>query len=186
MHLRPFGFTPDRTRANGRLLRGQRMVAHNVADVSFLFAAMVRCKRILRSCFSRCGCSLRQSTKVEVEPGFMMPTLVSQADTKSFLENGECAVLTNFPLSIRIRRFEESTNVRPLTWNFSRSPQGCGAWRHRQRAVSKGLFNDTNVVAIVASPCSPAEVTGHQVHIFVKHHCTNRKDKHLSYATLLA
>ena len=28
--------------ANGRLLRGQRMVAHNVADVSFLFAVMVR------------------------------------------------------------------------------------------------------------------------------------------------
>ena len=28
--------------ANGCLIRGQRMVAHNVADVSFVFAVMVR------------------------------------------------------------------------------------------------------------------------------------------------
>ena len=45
--------------------------------------------------------------KVEVEPGFVMATLVSRADTMSFVVNGECSVLTNFPLSIRIRRFEE-------------------------------------------------------------------------------
>ena len=35
------------------------------------------------------------------------------------MENGECAVLTNFPSSIRIRRFAESTNVCAQTWNCS-------------------------------------------------------------------
>ena len=35
-------------------------------------------------------------------------------------------MLTNFPLPIRIRRFEESTIVRPLAWNCARSPQWCG------------------------------------------------------------
>ena len=81
--------------------------------------------------------------KIEVEPGFVMATLVSRADTKSFMENGECAVLTNFPLPIRIRRFEEATDVRPLTWNCSKSPQWCGDGKHRQSAVRKSLFNDT-------------------------------------------
>ena len=46
--------------------------------------------------------------------------------------------------------FEDSTDVRPLTWNCSRTPQRCGVGRHRQSAVSKGLFNDTNLVAGVA------------------------------------
>ena len=103
-----------------------------------------------------------------------MATLVSRADTK-----------TNLPLSIRIRRFGESTNVRPLTWKCSRTPQRCGAGRHRQSAVSKGLFFDTKIVAVVASPRSPVEVTGHQVHLFVEHHCTNCKDQLLSDAAFV-
>ena len=111
--------------ANGRLLRRKRMVAHNAADVSFRFAAMVRRRTFFQEDPSNVFFAVwlfAPSDKVEVEPGFVMATLVSWADTKSFMGNGECAVLTNFPLSIRIRRFEESTNVRPLTWNCSRTP----------------------------------------------------------------
>ena len=156
------------------------MVARNVADVSFVFAVMVQRRTFFQEepsiVFLTVWLFVAPSDKVEVEPGFVVATLISRADTKSFMGNGECAVLTNFPLSIRIRRFEESTNVRPLTWNCSRSPQWCGAGRHRQSAVSKGLFNGTDIVSVVASPCSPVEVTGHQDHFFVKHHCTNRKD----------
>ena len=106
---------------NGRLLRRQRMVAHNVADVSFLFAVVVRRRAFFQEdpsiAFFVVRLFVAPIDKVEVEPGFVMATLLSRADTKSFMENGECAVLTNFPSSIRIRRFEESTNVRPLTWN---------------------------------------------------------------------
>ena len=71
---------------------------------------------------------------------------------------------------------EESTKVRPLSWNRSRTPQRCGAGRHRQVAVSKGLFDDTNVIAVVASPRRSVEITEHQVHFLVKHHCANRTD----------
>ena len=53
------------------------------------------------------------------------------------------------------------------------------------KAVGKGFFDGTDVVPVVAPPCSTVEITGHQVHLFVKHHCTNRKDKLLAYATFL-
>ena len=110
----------------------------------------------------------------------MLATQVSRADTKSFVGNGECAVLANFPLSIRIKGFEEPTNVRALTW-----PERWEAGRHRQSAASKGLFDDTNIVAVVASPRGPVEVTGHQVHLLAEHHCTNREGQLLIEATFL-
>ena len=90
----------------------------------------------------------------------------------------------NLPVPIS-RRFEENTYVRPVAWNRSRSPQRCGAGRHRQGTVGKGFFDGTDVVPVVAPHCSTAEITGHQVHLFVKHHCTNCKGKRLSYATFL-
>ena len=52
-----------------------------------------------------------------------------------------------------------------------------------QSRVGKGLFNGTDTVAVVASPCSPVKVTGNQVHFLVKHHCANRKDQLFSDAT---
>ena len=77
---------------------------------------------------------------------------------------------------------EEPADVSPVAWNRSRSPQRWGAWRHRQSTVGKGFFDG---VPVVAPPCNTGEITGHQVHFFVKHHCTNRKNKLLSYATFL-
>ena len=88
------------------------MVAHNITDVSFVFAVMVRRRAFFQEDPSIVSFAVwlfvAPFDKVKVEPGFVMATLVSQADAKSFIGNGECAVLTNFPLSIRIRRFEES------------------------------------------------------------------------------
>ena len=82
--------------ANGRQLRGQRMVAHNVADVSFLFAVMVRCRTFFQEdpsiVFLAVWLFVAPFHKVEVEPGFVVATLVSGADTKSFMgvENAPC------------------------------------------------------------------------------------------------
>ena len=102
--------------AKGRLSRGQRMVAHHVADVSFLFAVMVRRRAFFHEdpsivFFFAVRLFVAPFDKVEVEPGFVVATLVSRADTKSFMGNGDCAELTNFPLFFRIRRSQESTNV---------------------------------------------------------------------------
>ena len=126
------------TSAKGRLLRRQRMVAHNVADVPFVSAVMLRRRTFFQEDPSIVFLTVRlfvvPPDKVEVEPGFVVAALISRADTKSFMENGECAVKPNFP-----------TNVSPLAWNRSRSSQWCGAKRHRQCTGSKGLFNDTNI-----------------------------------------
>ena len=112
--------------------------------------------------------------KAEVEPCFVVAALIGRADAKSFMEDGECAVKPNFPVPIRFRRLGirkrpptclESIQVLTKVWarEASAKPQSAKA----------------------SSPCSPVEVTGHHVHLFVKHHCTNRRDELLSYATFL-
>ena len=75
------------------------MVAHNVADVSFVLAVMVRRRTFFQEdpsiVFLTVWPFVAPFDEVEMESGFMMATLVSRADTKSFMGNGECAVLTN-------------------------------------------------------------------------------------------
>ena len=92
----------------------------------FVFAVMVRRRTFFQEdpsiVFLTARLFVAPSDKVEVELGFVVATLVTRADTKSCMVNGECAVLTIFPLSIRIRSFEESTNDHPLAWNCSRTP----------------------------------------------------------------
>ena len=143
------------------------MVPHNVADVPFVFAVMVRRRTFFQEdpsiVFLTVKLFVAPPDKVEVEPSFVVATLVGRADTKCFVGNGEYSVLTNFPLTIRFRRFEESTHVCPLTWNRFKSPQWCGAGRYQQSTVSKGLINGTDIVSVVAPPYSPVEVTGHRV-----------------------
>ena len=76
------------------------MVAHNVADVSLLFPLMVRRRAFFQEDLSIVSFAVwlfvARPYKVEVEPGFVVATLVSRADTKSFMVTGECAVLSNF------------------------------------------------------------------------------------------
>ena len=111
--------------------------------------------------------------------------MLRRTDAKSSMANGECAVKPNSPVPTRFKRCKEPTNVSPLAWNRSRSPQRCGPRRHRQSTVSKGFFDGTDVVPVGAPPCCTVEITGHQVHLFLKQHCTSCKDQLLSDATLL-
>ena len=156
--------------------RRKRMVTQNIADVSLLCAVMVQRRTFFQEdpsiVFLTVEMFIAPPDKVEVEPCFVVAALVGRADAKSFMGKKECAVKPTFPVPIRFRRFKESRTVRPLAWNRSRSPQWCGAGRHRQSTVSKDLFDGTDVVPVIAPPCSSVEVTGHQVHLFVKHHCT--------------
>ena len=61
---------------------------------------------------------------------------------------------------------------------FSTGPGGIG------KAVGEGFFDGTDVFPVVAPPCSTVEITGHQVHLFVKLHCTNCEDELLSQDTV--
>ena len=151
--------------------------------VSLLFAVMVRGRTFSQEdppiAFLTWGLIIAPPDKVEVEPYFVVAALIGRADAKSFMRNGECTVKPSSPVPIRFREVSGTHKRQP------RSPQRCGAGRHRQGTVGKGFFDGTDVVPVVAPPCSTVEVTGHQVHLFVKHHCTNHKDKLLSCATFL-
>ena len=53
------------------------------------------------------------------------------------------------------------------------------------KAVGKGLFNDTDTIAVVASPSSPIEISSNYIHVLFKHNFANSKDQLLSETTLL-
>ena len=67
------------------------MVAHNVTDVSFLFAGMVRRRAFFQEdpsiVFFAVWLLVAPFDIVKVEPSFVMATLVSRADTKSFIHH---------------------------------------------------------------------------------------------------
>ena len=86
-----------------------------------------------------------------------------------------------FPVPIRNRRFKEPTNVRPVARIDPGTHSGVGSGGIGKAQSAKGLFDGT-VVPVVTLPCSNVEAPAT---FFVKHHCTNRKDKFLSYATFL-
>ena len=115
----------------------------------------------------------------------MVAALIIRAQAQDIAKKRESTMKPYLPLSIGFRRFKKPTHVSPIARNRTRSPQWWWAGRHRRSAVSKGLLNDAKIVAVVASPCSTVEVTSNQVHIFLKHHCTNCKDELLSCATFL-
>ena len=92
---------------NGRarmvaISRRKRMVAHNITDVSFLFAVMVRRRTFFQEdpsiVFLTVGQFLAPPDKVEVEPCFAVAALIRRADAKSFMVNGKCSVKPNFPV----------------------------------------------------------------------------------------
>ena len=120
------------------LTRRKRMVAYIIACVTLLFAVMVRRRTLRHSPTSRWS-----------QASWWQLWSVGRASWGM-----ESAPRQRTFHSIWIRGVEESTDVRPLTWNCSRCPQCCGCGRHRQSAVSKGLFNDTHIVAPLKSPAT--------------------------------
>ena len=72
------------------------MVAHNIADVSRLFAVMVRRKAFFQEDPPIVPFVMRLVAapfdKIKVEPCLVMAALISRADTKSFvgMENAPC------------------------------------------------------------------------------------------------
>ena len=172
--------------ANGRLPRGKRTVAHNIAGTASLLAVMVRRRPFFQEdpliMFLTSGLSVMPPNKVEVEPYFVVAALIGRAQLQDLLRNGESNMKPYFPVPIGYRKLKEPTNFSPIAWNGSRSPRWCGARRHRQGAVGKRFYESADIVVpVVASPRSTVEDTGNQVHTFVKHHCAKCMDELLSF-----
>ena len=179
--------------------RRKRMVAHNITDTPNFLAVMVRRRPFFQEdpliMFITLVLYIMPPNKVEVEPRFVVAALISRADAKSSIiraqaqhvaRNEENTMKPYFSVPIGFGRFKEPKNVSPVARNRSRCPQWCWARRHRQGALGKDFFDGTDIVDVVASPCSTLEVTSNHVHIVFEHHCTNCKDELLSYATFLS
>ena len=82
--------------------RRQRMVAHNITDVSFLFVVMKRRRAFFQEDPSIVFLTVRvfvaSNDKVEVESGFVGGNFGQSGGYQEL--HGECVVLTNFPASI--------------------------------------------------------------------------------------
>ena len=179
--------------------RRKRMVAHNITDTPVFLAVMVRRRPFFQEdpliMFITLVLYIMPPNKVEVGPRFVVAALISQADAKSSIiraqaqhvaRNEQNTMKPYFSVPIGFGRFKEPKNVSPVARNRSRCPQWCWARRHRQGALGKDFFDGTDIVDVVASPCSTLEVTSNHVQIVFEHHCTNCKDELLSYATFLS
>ena len=131
------------------------------------------------------GPSVAPVDEVQMKPCFMMATLISRSQTKSFPRDGECTMLVHFPKSIRTRWFEKSADVCPVVQNGSRSPQRCRARRLWQSTVCKGFVNSTEVVSAATSPRSTIKITCDQVNVLRNHDGTKSENKLLGNACLL-
>ena len=63
----------------------------------------------------------------EVDPNFMMATLICFLETQHAVRDGESSMHTDSPFVFGTWRFLEPTHIRPFTWHASWLPQWCGA-----------------------------------------------------------
>ena len=95
-----------------------------------------------------------------------------------------CAMLVQFPKTLRARWFEKSGDVCPLVRNGTRPPQWCGARWRRQGTVHNCFVNSTEVVSTTTSPRSTIKITCNQVNFLRNHDGTKSEDELLANAFL--
>ena len=101
----------------------------------------------------------------------MVAALIGRADAKSFMVNGECAVKPNFPVpqcrsdSGGLRNPQTSAHL-PGIDPGPHNGVGPGSIGTAQSAKASSMV----LMLFLLSLLQPVEVTGHQVHLFVKHH----------------
>ena len=127
--------------SNGRLLRGQRMVADNFADMPHCVCSNGTAQIVLSvGSFDRVSHVKAVRFAIRQSQGGARLRHGNSGQSGGYQElHGEWRMRRADELS---RRFQESRNVRPLTWNSSRSPQRCGAWeasakRSQQRPLQR-------------------------------------------------
>ena len=103
------------------------MVAHDIADASFLLPVMMRRRTFFQENSSRA----LPIDEFEVEPCLVVAALIGRAQAWSFLWDGESDVKSDFPVLVGLRRLQEPAHINPAAWNRTWAPQ---RKRHRQSA----------------------------------------------------
>ena len=77
----------------------------------------------------------------EMNPYFVVATLVGTFDSKSFVMDFERTVHANVPLIFGTTWQDETAHIGPLSWNPTWSTQSCRAMWNWQVRVGKRLIN---------------------------------------------
>ena len=75
---------------------------------------------------SGCAINLPCVDMQEMNPYFVVATLVGTFDSKSFVRDFECTVHANMPLSFGTRWQDETAHIGPLSWNPTWFPKAVG------------------------------------------------------------
>ena len=94
-------------------------------------------------------------------------------------------MLIHLPEFLRTGGLKKTTNVRPIVRDGSGTPQGCGARRRRQIAISKSLINTTEIVTAATTPSCTIEVARNQINVLRGYKRTNGLDDFLGNTSFL-
>ena len=89
---------------------------------------------------SRCATNQPCVDMQEMNPYFVVATLVGMFDSKNFMRNFERTVHANMPLSFGTRWLDETAHIGPCSWNPAWLPHCCRAMWNWQVRVGKRLL----------------------------------------------
>ena len=140
-------------------LRRERMVAHDFANTSFLVPEITSCRYFNEGnvpiMVALRGPSVSPFDEIQMKTSFMMATLISRSQAKSFSWYGESTVHAHFSTSIWAWWLKESTDVSPVVRNWSGSPQWCrasGVGKAQSAKVSSIVLMSSRLLQRHASP----------------------------------
>ena len=86
------------------------------------------------------------ANKVQVQPYFVVATLISWTEAQGLAVNCEGSVQTNLPFVIRVREVDKTTHIGPFTRHCSYNGVGPGG---TGKSVGKGFFDNTGGLTAV-------------------------------------
>ena len=135
------------------------------------------------------GCAINQPCvdMQEMNPYFVVATLVGTFDSKSFVRDFECTVHATVPLSFGTRWQDETAHIEPLSWNPT--------WSHKTVGpcgIGKSVLANASST-VLSCRCSlpdrrrrgTIEVTSHRVDLLLTHHSTDCKQQVLRDSAFL-
>ena len=93
--------------------------------------------------------SILIANKVQVQPYFVVATLISWTEVQGLAGSCVGSVWTNLPLVMRVRGFDKTTHIGSFTWYCPWAPQLCGAGRLWKICVVKFFLENSGGLEVV-------------------------------------